>query len=451
MQGELFMEMHFPLFTSSSNELNITYAYRAEVFLKHVKSTPNGYVVTEFLPDVSWAGVYNTISCAAMHHFREGRWLSAPSVLEEYARFWCTEGNPRLYSFPIADSVLALENISGNEAVTNALYPQLKEIVADWDDHLADGTLYWQTDDRDGMEYAISGEGVRPTINCYMAADMQALAKIAARLKNTDEAEKYTAKAETLIRTINEKLWNEKIGMYGVLSQKGEMQDVRELVGYIPWIYGFAEDGRDGCFAYLTDPACFAAPYGLRTADASHPLYMNTPTPHECLWNGPIWPFATSQTLTAVTEYLHTAKAPVITNADFTDMLLTYARSQRDTDGTPFIDENMHPDTGIWLAREILRSRNRSDRERGRHYNHSTFIDLVMTGICGIRPSSDDTLRIHPLGTSLESFSACDIHYHGHTLDIHWNQKEGLRVVVDRTQEYTCAPTEDIRLELKLI
>ncbi|MBQ8748041.1 MAG: hypothetical protein IJZ08_09290 [Clostridia bacterium] len=442
--------MQFPRFTSSDRDLNITYAYRAEVFLKHIKTTPNGYVVTEFLPDVPWAGIYNTISCAAMHHFREGRWLTDPAVLEDYARFWCTEGNPRLYSFPLADSVQSYADVTGNDRLAEELYPQMAEICRAWDDHRTESGMYRQDDDRDGMEYAISGAGIRPTINCYMAADMLALAKTARRIGRTDEAESFEKEAKSLIRAIQNELWNEEIGMYGVISDSGEKQNVREPVGYIPWIYGFAQNGRDGAFRYLLDESCFLAPYGIRTADASHPLYMDTPTPHECLWNGPVWPFASAQTLTAVIEYLHTAKQPVISAADFTKLLLTYAASQRDTDGTPFIDENMHPDTGIWLAREILRSRNRSDRERGHHYNHSTFIDLVMTGICGIRPSSEDTLLIHPLGTSLDAFSACDIHYHGHTLDIYWNKKEGLRVYKDGTECTRCPAGDTVEAEIEV-
>ena len=69
------MQVTFPKFTSSDEELNITYQYRCELYQRHVKKTPEGHVITEFLPDVPWSGIYNTISCAASHHFREGRWM----------------------------------------------------------------------------------------------------------------------------------------------------------------------------------------------------------------------------------------------------------------------------------------------------------------------------------------------------------------------------------------
>ncbi|MBR5311635.1 MAG: hypothetical protein IKU40_02005 [Clostridia bacterium] len=445
------MTITFPKFVSSDNELNITYNYRCEVYQRHVKQTPAGYVITEFLPDVPWAGIYNTISCAASHHFRDGRWMKDPSVLEEYANFWCTEGNPRLYSFPIADSILALSNVTGDYGTAEKLYPKLAEIHQAWDDQRADETMYRQECGRDGMEFSISGDGIRPTINSYMYADKCALGRIAERLGDAEQAQKYRKDAEILASQINERLWNNETGMFGVISDRGEVQNVREQIGYVPWIYGIPDAGKDACFRNLLDTSCFLAPYGLRTADAAHPDYMK-PFNHECLWNGPVWPFATAQTLTAVIEYLHTAEHPTISPAEFMSLLLTYAYSHRDTDGTPCLDENMDPDTGIWLAREIMRKWNRpgKDPTRGQHYNHSSFIDLVMTGICGIRPSEGNRLTIHPLGTSLDTFAVSDVQYHDHTLAVAWDRTSGLCVTVDGTREYFREAAEDITLEIEL-
>ncbi|MBR4866241.1 MAG: hypothetical protein IKU11_06115 [Clostridia bacterium] len=439
----------FPRFTSSDRELDLTYQYRCELYLRHVRQTPAGHIITEFLPDVPWAGIYNSISCAAQHHFKDGRWMKDSSVLGEYAAFWCETGNPRLYSFPIADSILAWEAVTGNHETSAGLYSKLAGICADWDDHKLENGMYSQTCNYDGMEYSISGDGMRPTINSYMAAEFRALAGIAKGLGRDEEADGYGKEALRLTEMINDTLWNDAIGMFGVRHEDGEMQNVREQIGYIPWIYGIPTPGKDGCFRYLLDPACFKAPHGLRTADASHPDY-NKPFDHECLWNGPVWPFATAQTLTAVIEYLQTTQSPTISKGDFMDMLLTYAYSHRDEDGTPWLDENMDPDTGEWLARKILREWNRDDKDRGRHYNHSTFIDLVMTGICGIRPVAENRLILCPLGTSLEHFKAEGIGYHGHTVDVEWNQNMGLRVLVDGSREYTKAPEDDLTMEIEL-
>ena len=444
------MKIEFPKFVSTDNELNITYNYRCELYRRHVKETPSGYVITEFLPDVPWAGIYNTISCAASHHFRDGRWMHDSAPLEDYARFWCNEGNPRLYSFPIADSILALTKVTGDCSLAVSLFPMLNEIHREWDDHKTECGMYTQSCDRDGMEYSISGNGIRPTINSYMYADKRALALFAEYLNDRSFADSYNDEAKKLRYSINNRLWNNNTGMFGVISEKGEMQNVRELIGYIPWIYGIPDDGKDKCFRCLFDKNCFLSPYGLRTADASHPDY-NKPFDHECLWNGPVWPFATAQTLTALIEYLHASEQPTVTHDEFMSLLLTYAYSHRDTDGTPWLDENMDPDSGIWLAREILRSRNDSGiPDRGRHYNHSTFIDLIMTGVCGICPSADNKLIIRPLGTSLDSFAASDIYYHSHILSIEWNKKSGLLVTVDRKKEYFCPASNNVMIKINL-
>lgn len=441
----------FPEFTSSDKELNITYRYRCELYQKHIKKTPNGHVITEFLPDVPWGGIYNTINCAASHHFREGRWRCDPSVMYEYARFWCNEGDPRYYSFPIADSFFELAKVTGSTDELKELYSRLAEIHRAWDDHKTPEGMYRQNCGYDGMEHSISGNGIRPTINSYMYADKVALSKIAALAEDAEATKKYREEAELLRNRINSALWNSTTGMYGVISKEGEGQNVRELIGYIPWMYDLPEDGRDDCFKYLLDPTCFAGKYGLRTAEASHPDYRKS-IRHECLWNGPVWPFATSQTLTAVIEYLNNTESPTVTPTDFMRMLLTYAYSQRDTDGSPYIDENMDPDTGAWLAREIMRKWNQPDKdpERGRHYNHSTFIDLIITGVCGIRPAMEDKLVIRPLGTSLDAFSLRNITYHGHKICIDWKCDDGLRVSVDGDREYFCPSGTNVILKIDL-
>ena len=444
------MKISFPQFVSSDNELNITYNYRCELYQRHVKKVPSGYVITEFLPDVPWAGIYNTISCAASHHFREGRWMHDTTPLSDYARFWCSEGNPRLYSFPIADSILALSKVTGDPSVGISLYPKLKEIHDAWDDHKTHCGMYTQLCDRDGMELSISGDGIRPTINSYMYAEKMALSHLADYVGAKSAAESFRGEAEKLRNDINERLWNDGIGMFGTISEENEKRNVREQIGYIPWMYGIPDAGKDGCFRYLLDKNCFLAPYGLRTADVTHPEYRKHYN-HECLWNGPVWPFATSQTLTALITYLQTQEQPTVTADDFMGLLLTYAYSHRDTDGTPWLDENMDPDTGIWLAREILRKQPDYElKDRGRHYNHSSFIDLVMTGICGICPSEGDKLTIRPLGTSLDSFSASDIPYHGHMLSMEWNNKTGLRVTVDGNREYSCCASDNVAIVIEL-
>ena len=47
------MTIAFPKFISSDEDLNVTYDYRCSIYQQHIKKTPIGHVITEFLPESS--------------------------------------------------------------------------------------------------------------------------------------------------------------------------------------------------------------------------------------------------------------------------------------------------------------------------------------------------------------------------------------------------------------
>jgi hypothetical protein len=61
------------------------------------------------------------------------------------------------------------------------------------------------------------------------------------------------------------------------------------------------------------------------------------------------------------------------------------------------IFENLHPDLGYWNNRARMYWRGDSNKDMGDDYNHSTFIDLILHGLLGIRPQEDGSLVIYPL------------------------------------------------------
>jgi len=93
-----WMANNVPLFECPDKDIEEIYHFRWWTFRKHIKNTPDGFVITEFLPKVNWSGKHNTISCPAGHHFREGRWLRDQKYLDDYAVFWFRKGgSPRRY------------------------------------------------------------------------------------------------------------------------------------------------------------------------------------------------------------------------------------------------------------------------------------------------------------------------------------------------------------------
>ena len=85
--------------------------------------TPEGYVLTEFLPEVPWARKFNTINCPAGHHFLEGRWMHAPRFSPTTSVYLGGGGKPRQYSLWAADTVLQFCNVTGDRTLDLSYSP----------------------------------------------------------------------------------------------------------------------------------------------------------------------------------------------------------------------------------------------------------------------------------------------------------------------------------------
>lgn len=454
-----FLKANIPWFECPDKEFEKTWYFRWWTYRKHVKRVePGGFhVITEFLPPVGWAGPHNTISCPAGHHFYEGRWLKTRKYLDEYAIFWFRRGGwPRQYSFWAADAVHALYLATGDAGPAKDLLPDLIRNYEGWEgDHRDPDGLFWQQDGYDGMEVSIGGSGKRATINSYMYGDAVAIARIAALAGREDIRRTYEAKAAALRSLVQTRLWDPAARFFKVLPRGSgaSLAGVRELHGFTPWYFALPEPGKgyEAAWAQLMDTAGFYAPFGPTTAERRHPGFQVSYTGHECQWNGPSWPLATAVTLTALAKVLDRYPQAAVTKADFFRLLGIYAASHRRTlaDGrtVPWIDENLNPFTGDWISRTRLStwengtwSAAKGGRERGKDYNHSTFNDLVITGLAGLRPRPDDTLEVNPLlpASAWDHFALDGVTYHGRGISILWDRDgrryargPGLSVFVD--------------------
>ena len=597
-----FLSANIPLFECPDKEIERTYYFRWWTFRKHLLQTPDGWVITEFLPIVPWGGVYNTINCAAGHQIREGRWLRDEQFVRDYCLWWLRkEGRSRArgYSSWMADSVIAWCNVTGDFQPAKEWLADLIKNYSAWETDRFDAPsgLFWQTDNADGMECSISGDGYRPTINSYMYGDALAIAQIAEMSGQGQIAETYRAKALKLRELVQSKLWNSEqeffevrksphgfglfkwlinedpvltgsakasssapgrvnalndgivppnswnwatphfpfaghIGtdewvQYDLVSPlqvssfslylmaggnfampdkfrvlyrengawkeaadvKGEISklnqwnkitfapvmsdavkleltlagtdrhalplaNVREELGYVPWYFNLPDARYAVAWKQLTDPKGFSAPFGITTAEQRHPGFQISYDRHECLWNGPVWPFATAQTLTALANLLNNDQQNLVNRQTYFDALSVYARSHRLklTDGktVAWIDEDQNPYTGDWIARTCISKWEKANPEvwkkvggtsdRGKDYNHSTFCDLVINGLVGLRPQTGNTVVVNPLVPEgvWDYFCLDRVPYHGRMLTILWDKSgnrygkgTGLRVFAD--------------------
>ncbi|MGA2032183.1 MAG: glycosyl hydrolase family 65 protein [Thermoguttaceae bacterium] len=443
-----FLRKNVPLLDCPDKQIEEIYYFRWWTYRKHIKRTPDGWIITEFLPNVGWAGKHNSINCAAGHHLREGRWLADPKFLDDYCLFWFRKGGAvRSYSFWAADSIWSRFLVSGDDRLIRDLLPDLIANYEAWEkEHRDANGLFWQSDDRDGMEVSIGGSGYRATINSYMYGDAVAIAEMAARLGQPAVARRFRSKAAEIRRRTQEMLWDPQAQFFKVLPRRpgALLCDARELHGYTPWYFNLPEGDQAPAWKQLLDPQGFWAPFGPTTAEQRHAKFALSYAGHECQWNGPSWPYATAVTLTAMANLLNNYRQDVVGRNDYLELLKIYAKSQHrklaDGRSAPWIDENLNPRSGDWISRSLLLERRQTPLERGKDYNHSTYCDLVINGLVGLRPQADESVEVNPLvpAGTWDYFCLDQVRYHGRWLTIVWDRTgerygrgKGLQVLAD--------------------
>jgi hypothetical protein len=445
---------NIPFFECPDADLTTTYYYRWELITKHLTyGSPNsGYSFTEFIDRPFWSGTYGAISCPAGHQLYEVRWLRDATYAQDYARYWFrTPGaQPRNYGTWLADGIWATHQVHPDEALIKNLLPDIVKNYEGWEKRqfVPEVGLFWQNGHDDGMEFNINSRqtmdilrgapGYRPGFNAYMWADALAIARIARLAGDAETARIYEGKAASLKTNLQKLLWDPKREFFfpmshreekdkdGNIVQKGTLTyqsgkyagspHGRELHAYIPWQFNMPDAGYEVAWKFLMDEKYFYAPFGPTTVERNDPQFFLAKGC--CWWSGQSWPFATSQTLKALANLLQNYDQKVVTRADYVKLLRMFSQSHR-KNGQPYLAEALHPDTGSF---EFHDAYNHSE-----HYFHSSFNDLLITGLVGLKPRSDNVVEIDSLAPAeWPWFALDDVPYRGQRLSIIWD-KDGKR------------------------
>ena len=430
-EAKTFILDNVPLIDIPDKDIEETYYFRWWTYRKHIKNTKDGFVITEFLPEVYWSKKHNTINCPAAHHIYEGRWLRDTKYVSDYIDFWLkkSEDGIRQYSFWVADATLSFHKINRNDSLIRDQLPFLLKNYEMWEAERRDknNTLFWQYDTADGMEHTASGRilnngvdaftvtATRPTINSYMYGDAMAIAQMAHLVDKPSVLASFSEKANRIKKSVQDRLWNKDLNFFTVLPKNYVETDsplnIRELIGYVPWYFNLPDDKIEYATAWqkIKDTLGFAAPRGLTVTERSHPYFQISYKGHECQWNGPSWPFATTQTLKALANHINNyTNHQMVSKKDYYELLLQYAKSHKRTnhkgETLNWIDENLNPFTGDWISRTRLKTWNngtwsseRGGVERGKDYNHSGFCDLVISDLLGLKPQIDGSIKLKPM------------------------------------------------------
>ena len=452
-------ENSIPFFECPDTTVEQVYYYRWKMYKAHIRNVgENRFVVTEFINHVPWdRDPWCTINAASMHHIYEGRWLTDDRYIDGYIHYLCQEGgNNRRYSESIADAVYARYLVNADSTF---LVDQLDSLMAafdGWADHMdTTKSLYYIPAMPDATEYTIAsidasggrdgfddGEAFRPTINSYLYGNALAISRIAALKGDTTVSREFAARAASLRNHANADLWNDSLRHFTDRFRVGNrfvhywnFIRGRELAGMIPWYFDLPEDTPQYGAAWnnLLDTTRLLGPCGLRTNEPSYEYYFRQFVIYDgkpgSQWNGPSWPYQSSQVLTGMANLLNDYHQHVVTATDYLGLLRQYTRQHYLPDGSINLVENYDPNKGGPIVHYYWSN----------HYNHSSYNNLVITGLCGVRPSAGDTLTINPLvDDSIDYFCLDGLRYHGRMVSIAYDRDgnrygvgKGLSVWVD--------------------
>jgi len=491
---------NIPFLEIDDPEIQQIYFYRWKLLRSHIREIgPQGTTILEFLDNVPWARQpYTDLNDSASFHLMEARWMRDPTVVDDLIdHLYTGAANDRHFSESIAAATEATTLVTGDPGPALQHLDTMQYIYNAWDDHFDPArNLYWIEPLLDATEYTISsidasgagftdhpstdqnrngftgGFAYRPSINSYQYANAMAIAQIATEANQPDVAKDYRERAEHLRSAMLAQLWNPELQHFSDRYQRstpyvtaGDFIRGRELVGYVPWAFELPphDDSASSkayaeAWSHLLSSGQLAGSDGLRTVEPSYPRYLTqyrydqaTGRP-ECQWNGPSWPFQTSQALTGLANLLDDYPSAAISAADYLRLLRQYTHQHFLSPGRPDIEEDYNPDTGTPIV----------GLPRSHHYFHSTYIDLVLSGLIGIRPRADNVLELDPLvpvqpetPQRIRYFALQTLAYHHHDISVFYDEDgsrygigAGLSIFVDRQRVYGPGPLAPTRVTL---
>jgi len=491
---------NIPFLEIDDPEIQQIYFYRWKLLRSHIREIgPQGTTILEFLDNVPWARQpYTDLNDSASFHLMEARWMRDPTVVDDLIdHLYTGAANDRHFSESIAAATYSTTLVTGDPGPALRHLDTMQHIYNAWDDHFDRArNLYWIEPLPDATEYTISsidasgagftdhpstdqnhngftgGFAYRPSINSYQYANAMAIAQIATEARQPDVAKDYRERADRLRTAMLVQLWNPELQHFTDRYQRstpyvtaGDFIRGRELVGYVPWAFELpphddsaSSKAYSQAWSHLLSPDQLAGSHGMRTVEPSYPRYLTqyrydqaTGRP-ECQWNGPSWPFQTSQVLTGLANLLEDYPPSATSRADYLRLLRQYTHQHFLSPGKPDIEEDYNPDTGVPIV----------GLPRSHHYFHSTYIDLVLSGLIGIRPRADNIMEVDPLIPThpgaeqrIRYFALQGLAYHHHDISVFYDEDgsryhigSGLSIFVDQQRVSGPSPLAPTQVNL---
>jgi hypothetical protein len=467
-QFHAWFDVNIATFDCSDPAVTKMFWHRAYLLKKNFMNPNWGRLTHRCCAEGRWRADWysNVISYGAGHQIREARWFADPSYAWGQLATWAE--NPKKdgvfpshvkpdgpqqsqYTDWISSTALDVMAVHPDTAALTKHFEPLARNARAWIDVFdRDGDFlpvvdsHWWT----GMEwqpsfFAFNGflpdEGdpkeadlERVDLAAYTYGDVKNMAACARLLGNVDEGKSLDALAVKIQTAVETKLWNPAWKFF--LSNRWNDDApalVKEVIGVYPFYFGLPTPGKgfEAAWASIVNPAEFWGPWPVRSCSRECPAYCpgrgwsaGRDLKSGCMWNGPTWPHANSIVLTAMARTLRDYPPCDLTRQHLFGLFNSFTKAQfKDGDlSKPWTGEFYHADTGAWMTDE-------------HDYNHSTYLDILIPELCGLRPRNDGVLEVDPLLPSVKDggwshFLLDGQRYRGHDITIVWDAPDGKRV-----------------------
>lgn len=245
-------------------------------------------------------------------------------------------------------------------------------------------------------------------------------------------AAEFDALADAVAADVLAKQWDPATGFfYDLHHRTDEKAMVRNVVGFYPYWAGIV--GDDHLPGFEAALRLFGTGAPLPSTAPDSPVYSPTGDwrgvfvkgRNGCSWNGPTWPYTNSVVIDGVgatsRRFGHRY------DAEFGRLLRSYALlhfQQRDG-RTPYLVEHYNSETGEAISDEV-------------DYLHSYVIDLMVRYVAGLE-AGPGAITVDPLDIGLTWFELRGVRVAGHTVDIAFDARRGLRVSLDGVEAAAAA------------
>lgn len=251
----------------------------------------------------------------------------------------------------------------------------------------------------------------------YHYLNLKGLSAMCRLTGDRERGRKYRQMAERLSTEINEKMWDPETDFYYDLHfQTDEKAMVKNIVGIYPYWAEIAGNREKKGILRLFDQQHFATGSAFASVSRECPAYRPMGSwmgnfikgRDGCVWCGPSWPYTTGIALDAAAR--QSKQEGHIYDNEFGKFLRQYC-IQHFRDGVlerPYLVEHYNAETGEPLSDDA-------------DYNHSYWLDLVITHVCGLE-AGEQELTIDPIDIGLKYFKLDGVNIRGRRYGVFYSK-----------------------------